>query len=333
MTPIFWADPNTGIGYQVQVQIPPYEMNSAEEIGSSRSKSDNHKQLLVRDVAKVSEQKVVGEYDRYNMRRLVSMTANIEGEDLGRVAGHIAKTLATVNESLWVPYTDPQGKQGWKNGISGEFQEGAKQPNTLPRGLQVDIRGQVVPMQQMFGGLAGGKVFEGLTLGLGIAVVVIFLLLTACFQSVRLALISVSAVPAVLAGVAIMLALTGTTLNIQSFMGAIMAIGVAVANAILLTTFAERGRNAGQSARHAAMEGAQGRLRPMLMTALRHARGHGAHGVGNRRRRRASRTARPGRHRRFGRRYPGDLAGAAVGFRHRPGQQQHRVCFLGSGRW
>jgi multidrug efflux pump subunit AcrB len=91
--------------------------------------------------------------------------------------------------------------------------------------------------------------------------------LTAYFQSVRLALISVSAVPAVLAGVAVFLLVTGTTLNIQSFMGAIMAIGVAVANAILLVTFAERSRLGGAASAAAAVEGAQTRLRPILMTA------------------------------------------------------------------
>jgi multidrug efflux pump subunit AcrB len=126
-------------------------------------------------------------------------------------------------------------------------------------------------MRQMFGALAGGKIYEGLTLGLGLAVVVIFLLLTAYFQSVRLAVVSVSAVPAVVAGVAVMLWVTGTTLNLQSFMGAIMAIGVAVANAILLVTFAERHRQeAGQAtvagAMTAALEGARRRLRPILMT-------------------------------------------------------------------
>ena len=86
-------------------------------------------------------------------------------------------------------------------------------------------------MRQMFRGLA-----------IGLAVAVIFLLLTAYFQSVRLALVSLSAVPAVVAGVAVALLATGTTLNLQSFMGAIMAIGVAVANSILLTSFAEENR-------------------------------------------------------------------------------------------
>ena len=121
-------------------------------------------------------------------------------------------------------------------------------------------------MQQMFGSLAGGKIYEGLTLGLGLAVVVIFLLLTAYFQSIRLAIASVTAVPAAIAGVALMLLVTGTTLNIQSFMGSIMAIGVAVANAILLITFAERGRLEGATPVDAAADAARHRLRPILMT-------------------------------------------------------------------
>jgi len=266
VVPVFWADPDTGIGYQVQVEVPPYQMNSAEEIGMVPVKGKGDKQLLLRDVAQVRERKDVGEYDRYNMRRLVSMTANIEGEDLGRVAAHISTALDNVNRSLWLPQPDAQGKPVWKNQISGEVVEAKSPPSDPPRGVTPDIRGQVVPLQQMFGGLAGGSWFEGLTLGLGLAVAAIFLLLTAYFQSLRLAVVCVSAVPAVIAGVAVMLWLTGTTLNIQSFMGAIMAIGVAVANAILLVTFAERGRQGGAASGVAAVDGAQGRLRPILMT-------------------------------------------------------------------
>jgi multidrug efflux pump subunit AcrB len=100
-----------------------------------------------------------------------------------------------------------------------------------------------------------------------LAVVAIFILLTAYFQSPKLALVAVAAVPAVLAGVAAALWATGTTLNLQSFMGTIMAIGVAVANAILLVTFAERHRRAdGAGAAAAAVQGARHRLRPILMT-------------------------------------------------------------------
>lgn len=112
------------------------------------------------------------------------------------------------------------------------------------------------------------QMFDGLQTGLLLAVAAIFLLLAANFQSLKLSLIVVSTVPAVISGVVLALWLTGTTLNIQSFMGAIMAIGVAVANAILLVTFAERHRMEGATAEAAAVEGAQSRLRPILMTSL-----------------------------------------------------------------
>jgi multidrug efflux pump subunit AcrB len=99
-----------------------------------------------------------------------------------------------------------------------------------------------------------------------LAVVVILLLLAAYFQSVRLALVVVSTAPAVIAGVALALVVTGTTLNLQSFMGAVMAVGVAVANAILLATFAEQARRDKRAAGEAVVDGARHRLRPILMT-------------------------------------------------------------------
>jgi multidrug efflux pump subunit AcrB len=112
------------------------------------------------------------------------------------------------------------------------------------------------------------QMLEGLQTGLLLSILVIFLLLAANFQSLRLSLVVIAAAPAVIAGVALALWITGTTLNVQSFIGAIMAIGVAVANAILLVTFAERSRIDGLTAADAAVEGAQSRLRPILMTSL-----------------------------------------------------------------
>jgi multidrug efflux pump subunit AcrB len=109
---------------------------------------------------------------------------------------------------------------------------------------------------------------DGLRTGLLLAVVIIFLLLAANFQSFKLSFIVMITAPAVIAGVVVALWLTGTTLNIQSFMGAIMAIGVAVANSILLVTFAERSRLGGTAPDAAAVEGAQSRLRPTLTTSL-----------------------------------------------------------------
>jgi multidrug efflux pump subunit AcrB len=108
----------------------------------------------------------------------------------------------------------------------------------------------------------------GLGLGLVLATVVILLLLAANFQSLRLSLAVLSTVPAALAGIVLALLITRTTLNVQSFMGAIMAIGVSVANAILLVTFAEQRRREGLEADRAAIEGARSRLRPILMTSF-----------------------------------------------------------------
>ena len=126
-----------------------------------------------------------------------------------------------------------------------------------PKGVNVDVRGQVTPMRELFTNLENGLLAS---------VAVILLLLTAYFQSIRLALVAVAAVPAVLCGVAAALLLTGTTLNLQSFMGAIMAVGVAIANAILFVTFAERARLAGESSTDAAVSGVRARVRPILMT-------------------------------------------------------------------
>src|SRR5262245_52360961 len=175
MVPMYWPDPKTGIGFQVQVEIPLDKMKSEKDVALLRILSGGQgPPLRVRDVGKVQRGQMPGEFDRYNMRRVVSLTANIQGEDLGRVADQIAQAL--------------------------------KAAGGPPRGVQVDVRGQVVPMRQMF---------QGLALGLALAVAVIFLLLTAYFQSVRLALIVVLTAPAVMAGVALALVLTRTTLNIQ----------------------------------------------------------------------------------------------------------------------
>ncbi len=128
-----------------------------------------------------------------------------------------------------------------------------------PRGVKTEIRGQVSALGQIFGQLS---------IGLAAAIGVILLLLTANFQSLRLALAVLATVPAVLVGVVLMLLLSGTTLNLESFMGTIMAVGVAVANAILLVSFAEQSRLHGATAWEAARSAAAERLRPVLMTSM-----------------------------------------------------------------
>jgi multidrug efflux pump subunit AcrB len=223
--PNFWADPKSGVGYQVQVEVPPAQMNSVEQVKNIPVGRSPDTQIDLRNVAEVSQGSVLGEYDRYNSQRTLTLGANIAGADLGRVADRISGALKKLGEP--------------------------------PHGVSVAVRGQIVPMQSMF---------NGLELGILVAVTVIYLLLAANFQSLRLPLAVVLTIPAVIAGVALSLWITGTTLNLQSLMGAIMAIGVAVANAILLVTFAERNRIGGAVASSAAVAGATSRLRPILMT-------------------------------------------------------------------
>jgi len=141
---------------------------------------------------------------------------------------------------------------------AAKIRDAVGQAGAAPRGVSVVTRGEIPALEQTI---------SGLRVGLMLAAAVIFLLLAANFQSLRLSLAIVLTIPAALCGVVLMLLLTRTTLNIQSFMGAIMAIGIAVANSILLVTFAERARHENHSAVEAARMGAGGRLRAILMTA------------------------------------------------------------------
>jgi multidrug efflux pump subunit AcrB len=229
--PNYWRDPKSGNAFQIQLEIPQNQMASREDIGNlpvmnHSSPASDFSRPLVNDVANVDFGTMMGEVDRYDMQRVVGLTANVYGEPLGKVAGEVRGAIARAGKP--------------------------------PRGVAVSVRGQVPPFEETFTGLRNGLL---------LSVVVIFLLLAANFQSFRLTLAVVSAVPAVICGVLLMLLLTGTTLNVQSFMGAIMAIGISVANAILLVTFAESARHEGASVMDAAVEGGRGRLRAILMTA------------------------------------------------------------------
>jgi multidrug efflux pump subunit AcrB len=225
VSPNYWADPRTGIAFQVQVEVPQPRMTSLDDLRVVPVSANGASHPLLGDVARIENGTIVGEYDRFNGQRMVTLSANVAGEDLGRIATQVDDAIARAGAP--------------------------------PRGATVSVRGQIAPMRDTLGNVASG---------LMVAVVVIFLLLAANFQSLRLAFVVVSTVPAALAGVVLMLAVTGTTVNVQSFMGAIMAIGVGVANAILLVTFAEETRRRGGSALETAIHAARARMRPVLMT-------------------------------------------------------------------
>ncbi|MGH7945269.1 MAG: efflux RND transporter permease subunit [Opitutaceae bacterium] len=227
-TPIFWADPGSGISYNLQVQIPEAKTTTIEDLGNVPVTTSSGQTMLLRNIATFTPGTAAGTYERYNLARVVSITANIYGSDLGTAAKAIRQAIADAG-------APPEAR------------------------TKVDFRGQIVPLEQLL---------DGFRTGLVITVIVIFLMLAANFESLRLSIAVVSTVPAVLAGVVLTLWLTHTTLNIQSAMGAIMAVGVAVANAILLVTFAERSRIQSGDALGAAVEGGRSRLRPILMTSF-----------------------------------------------------------------
>src|SRR5258706_7212875 len=214
----FWADPNSGVSYNLQVQIPQSKTTTLEDLKNVPVNAGAGRSQLLRNVASVTPGTAVGQYERYNMARVASITANIHGSDLGSVTKQITKAISDA---------------------------GVPPPKT-----NISLRGQTVPLQELLTGFRSG---------LFTAIVVTFLILASNFQSIRLSVVVVSTLPAVIAGVVLMLWLTGTTLNIQSAMGAIMAIGVAVANPIPLVTFSERSRLGGGAVAEAGIEGDESR--------------------------------------------------------------------------
>jgi multidrug efflux pump subunit AcrB len=226
--PNFWRDPATGNSFQIQIEIPQHRMSSHEDLLALPLAAERTglRAPLVRDLATVDAGSMMGQIDRYNMQRVVSVTANLAGQPLGTMVGPIRDAIRKAG--------DP------------------------PRGATVALRGQVPALEETL---------SGLRTGLLLSIAMILLLLAANFQSFRLALSIIFAIPAVICGVLLMLLWTGSTMNVQSFMGMIMACGISVANSILLVTFAEFRRKEGLAAHSAAVAGARDRLRAILMTA------------------------------------------------------------------
>jgi multidrug efflux pump subunit AcrB len=223
----YWINGKTGFDYLVQLQVPPLQIQTPEDVGELPLESVNPLvPLMVRDVARVRTSTRPGEYDRDMSQRYLTVVANVEGEDMGRAASQVRQAIAAAG--------------------------------TPPRGARVEEMGQLPSMVAMF---------QTLGIGLAVAVFVILVLLTAYFQSPRLAVISIGAVPGVLAGIATILYFTNTTLNIESFMGSIMCLGVSVSNSVMMVTFMDEHWRKGKPSSEAALLGASERLRPILMTA------------------------------------------------------------------
>ncbi len=209
--PSYWRDPVSGNAFQVQVEIPQHRVKSAEELGALSLAKLGSSQPLVGDIVGMKTGKTFGMVERFNGQKLVSIAANLHGITLGEAQSRLQEALRRAGEP--------------------------------PRGIAVQLRGQIPPLKETMAGLEGG---------LAIALFSIFLLLSAAFQSFRLSFVVVLMTPAILLGSGMALWLSGTTLNIQSYLGAIMALGIAIANSILYVSFGGDGAD---------------RVRPILMTA------------------------------------------------------------------
>ncbi|HRP32087.1 MAG TPA: efflux RND transporter permease subunit [Agriterribacter sp.] len=221
-----WVDEKSGQAYNVQVQIPTADMNQMSDI-SQIPLLNNQTRPILGDVASLTKTTTNGENDDIGTLPYLSVTANIDHNDLGDASKDVQKVI----NSLGNP----------------------------PRGLFVEQTGLGTVLSETLSSLEGG---------LFVAIVVIFLMLSANFQSFKVPLSILAAIPAVILGSLILLLLTGSTLNLQSYMGIIMSVGVSIANAVLLVTNAEQIRKKTGDALEAAKEAAALRIRPIIMTAV-----------------------------------------------------------------
>ncbi|MEP7338389.1 MAG: efflux RND transporter permease subunit, partial [Acidobacteriota bacterium] len=227
--PNFWLNPENGVSYQVTVQTPQYKMDSVDAIGRTPvTGGGTTTPQLLSNLATVEHNQSAAVINHWNVQPLFDVYANVQDRDLGGVAREIDRVMA-------------------------EFQP------KLPRGSSLVMRGQVENMRSSFFGLGFGLLF---------AILLVYFLMVVNFQSWLDPFIILMALPGALAGILWMLFVTQTTISVPSLMGAIMCVGVATANSILLVTFANEQRMLGQDAVTAALSAGFTRLRPVLMTAL-----------------------------------------------------------------
>ena len=227
--PSYWLDPRNGVQYIVAVQTPQTRVDSVDSIESTPvTPSGASQPQLLGNLVNIKRGFGPTNVTHHNIALSFDVMASVHGTDLGRVSKEVAR-------------------------IVEEFRE------QLPRGTTISIRGQVENMNSSFRGLAFGMIF---------AVLLVYMLMVVNFQSWTDPFIILTALPGALSGILWMLFLTRTTISVPTLMGAIMCIGVATANSILLVTFANDQRKLGKSALEAAWAAGVTRLRPVLMTAL-----------------------------------------------------------------
>jgi multidrug efflux pump subunit AcrB len=227
--PSYWADPRTGINYPVSVQTPQHEVSSIESIESiPLASSGLSSPQLLGDLATIERKLTPVVANHSNVQPTFNVRADVQDRDLGSVSSEITKVVDEIRAKL-------------------------------PAGSTISVRGQVESMNSSFVRLGVGILFAAL---------LVYLLMVVNFQSWSDPFIIITALPGALVGIVWMLFATQTTFNVPSLMGAIMTVGVATANSILVVTFANGRRQEGKSAAEAALEAGHARLRPVLMTAL-----------------------------------------------------------------
>jgi multidrug efflux pump subunit AcrB len=226
--PNVWLNPQNGVQYTVSVQTPQYRVPSLEALGQTPvSGAGGATPQLLENVATISRGSGMAVVSHYDVSPVFDVYANVQHRDLGAVAADIDMVLDSLRPSL-------------------------------PKGTTLVMRGQVASMRESYKGLATGLLF---------AVVLVYLIMVINFQSWLDPFIISSALPVALTGVIWMLFAAGNTISVPAFMGAIMSVGVATANGILVVAFANERMDAGLSAFDAALEAATTRLRPVIMTA------------------------------------------------------------------
>ena len=230
IAPTQWLNPKNGVSYQIAVQTPQYRIDSFDALKRTpvTSSAGGAPSQLLGNLATMHRTSSMGVVSHYDVQPVFDIYANADQRDLGGVAGEIDKILDRVKKDL-------------------------------PQGTTVKIRGQVDTMRSSF---------VRLEIGLAFAVLFVYLVMVVNFQSWLDPLIILMAIPGALAGVLWMLFLTETTLSVPSLMGAIMSIGVATANSILLVVFANDERGDKKGEREAALAAGFTRMRPVVMTAL-----------------------------------------------------------------
>jgi len=231
--PAFWLNPQNGIVYQIQVLAPSYSVESLGAllnmpVAATGAAASSTQTQLLGNLVEAKPGTQLPVVSRYNLSSAIEVFVSVQGTDLANVAGQVKKLVDEVRPRL-------------------------------PRGSQVALRGQVETMQNSF---------VGLGIGLLMAIVLVYLLIVVNFQSWIDAAIVIAALPAALGGIAWMLFVTGTTLSVPALTGAIMTMGVATANSILVIAFARQQREQGVAPLAAALGAGATRIRPVLMTAL-----------------------------------------------------------------